>query len=315
MAFPPYPKLLPWPSLGPLGPVLGTPLAPIGHPRRVQGSPDDVVPHPRQVLDPAPADQNHRVLLQGVALTRDVRGHLNLIAEANPGHLAQRGVGLLRGYREDTRANAALLGRSLGRHRGPGAAVVHVAERRSRHPAARAPAWLANQLVDGRHPLDTSSRRSDAHNSPDHRSGRGAHIDPAAAPQIGHRWDPDHLQVPLPAQLQDGPDHLGVRIVSDQDQLGVLLLDRLQRLLGPDRPATSSAKTPFNRRKVRWIRALHALGYCSTVTTGCQLQLRLACRRLPRWDGPGPSGGAPGPRSFPKTSRRSPLSPLLHRGV
>src|SRR5437762_3210805 len=57
--------------LGPLGAVLGTPLAAVGHARGVQRPADDVIAHAGEVLDAAAADQHHRVLLQVVTLPRD----------------------------------------------------------------------------------------------------------------------------------------------------------------------------------------------------------------------------------------------------
>src|ERR671929_168824 len=69
----------PLPSLGPgllrpLGAVLGAALAPVVDPGRVERAPHDVVPDARQILDAAAPDEDDRVLLQVVPLTRDVRG-------------------------------------------------------------------------------------------------------------------------------------------------------------------------------------------------------------------------------------------------
>src|SRR5712692_9332200 len=55
----------------PLGAVFRTPLAPILDALGVVRAADDVIAHPRQVLDPTTADQHHRVLLQVVALAGD----------------------------------------------------------------------------------------------------------------------------------------------------------------------------------------------------------------------------------------------------
>src|SRR5581483_3905771 len=60
-----------------LGAVLRTGLLAVLHPLGVEHPPDDVVPHPRQVADAAAADQHDRVLLEVVALARDVGRHLD----------------------------------------------------------------------------------------------------------------------------------------------------------------------------------------------------------------------------------------------
>src|SRR6266853_5490387 len=44
---------------------------------------DDVVTHPRQILDPPTADQHHRVLLQVMTLAWDVACHLVAVGQAN----------------------------------------------------------------------------------------------------------------------------------------------------------------------------------------------------------------------------------------
>src|SRR5512142_2615780 len=54
--------------------VLRASLLPVVDARRVEGATDDVVANARQVLDPAAADEHDRVLLQVVALARNVGG-------------------------------------------------------------------------------------------------------------------------------------------------------------------------------------------------------------------------------------------------
>src|SRR5207253_2733429 len=95
--------------LGLLGAVLGAPLLAPRHARRVQRPADDVVTDAGQILDAAAADQHDRVLLQVVADAGDVGGHLEAVGQPYPGHLPQRGVGLLRRGRVDADAHAALL--------------------------------------------------------------------------------------------------------------------------------------------------------------------------------------------------------------
>src|SRR4029450_7810098 len=83
----------------------------------VQRTADDLVANAREVLHPAATDQHDRVLLQVVADTRDVRGHLDLAAELHPSDLAQRGVRLLGGGGVHARADTAPLRASLQRRR------------------------------------------------------------------------------------------------------------------------------------------------------------------------------------------------------
>src|SRR4051795_3714702 len=57
---------------------------------------DDLVAHARQVLDAAATHEHDGVLLQVVALTRDVGRDLHLVRQAHTAHLAQSRVRLLR---------------------------------------------------------------------------------------------------------------------------------------------------------------------------------------------------------------------------
>src|SRR3954465_6718263 len=68
-----------------------------------------MVAHAGKIANAAAADQHHAVLLEVVALARDVADHFALVGQADLGHLAQRRVRLLRGRRIDTGADAALL--------------------------------------------------------------------------------------------------------------------------------------------------------------------------------------------------------------
>src|SRR5262252_789926 len=67
------------PLLWPLGAVFGTTLAAISNALGIERAAGDVVSHTRQILDPAAADQHHRVLLQVVPLARDVARDLEAI--------------------------------------------------------------------------------------------------------------------------------------------------------------------------------------------------------------------------------------------
>src|SRR5437763_1831560 len=90
----------------PLGPVLGATLLAVLDALSVEHAAQDVVAHARQILDAAAADHHYRVLLQIVALARNVADHLEAVGQAHFRDLAQRRVRLLRGGRIDARADA-----------------------------------------------------------------------------------------------------------------------------------------------------------------------------------------------------------------
>src|SRR6201989_3046163 len=89
--------------------LLGAGLLAVADAGGVERAADDLVAHARQVLDAAAADEHDGVLLQVVALSRDVRGDLERARYPHARHLAQRRVRLLRGRRVDARADAATL--------------------------------------------------------------------------------------------------------------------------------------------------------------------------------------------------------------
>src|SRR5680860_158290 len=126
--------------------VKGACLLAVGDAGRVEGATDDLVADARQILDPAAADQHHRVLLQVVALAGDVGGDLHPVGEANTGDLAQGRVRLLRRYRGDAGADASPLRRG-------DALLAPLArlEARRRRLLLRPLAALANKLVRVRH--------------------------------------------------------------------------------------------------------------------------------------------------------------------
>src|SRR5690606_34616253 len=126
--------------------VPATGLLAVADPLGVQRPTDDLVTHARQVAHAAAPYQHDRVLLQVVPDAGDVRGHLDLTGELDPGHLAQRGVRLLRGGRVHARAHAPPLRAPLQRRR--------LRLRRLRLAA------LADQLLDRGHPGLASPRRS-----------------------------------------------------------------------------------------------------------------------------------------------------------
>src|SRR5919202_5485007 len=89
--------------------VLRAGLLAVGDAGGVERPADDLVAHARQVLDAAAADEHDGVLLQVVALARDVDRDLHLVGQAHAGHLAQSRVRLLGRGGVDTRADAATL--------------------------------------------------------------------------------------------------------------------------------------------------------------------------------------------------------------
>src|SRR5215212_9161423 len=72
--------------------VLRAGLLAVGYAGRVERAADDLVAHARQVLDATAAHEHHGVLLQVVALARDVRRDLHLVGQTHARDLAQRGV-------------------------------------------------------------------------------------------------------------------------------------------------------------------------------------------------------------------------------
>src|SRR5947209_8009291 len=79
-----------------LGAVLRTALAAVFDALGIERAADYVVPHTRKVLDPASPDQDDRMLLQVVALARNVARHLEPVRQAHARHLAQGRIRLLR---------------------------------------------------------------------------------------------------------------------------------------------------------------------------------------------------------------------------
>src|SRR5437867_3833064 len=73
-----------------LGTVFRTALTTILDALSIEGAADDVITHSREVLDPATADQYHRMLLQVVTLAGDVARNLVAVGEADPRDLPQR---------------------------------------------------------------------------------------------------------------------------------------------------------------------------------------------------------------------------------
>src|SRR3954452_1828744 len=126
-------------SLGSFCSVFGAPLLAVLHALRIEHTTQDVVAHAGQIFYAAAADHHHRMLLQIVALARDVADDLEPVGEPHLRDLTQGGVRLLRRRGVDACADAALLRALLQRR--------HLLLCVLRH------ARLADQLIDGRHRL------------------------------------------------------------------------------------------------------------------------------------------------------------------
>src|SRR5688500_18512835 len=92
--------------LGPLRPVETARLIAAVDAECIERAADDVVANAGEILDAATAHEHDRVLLQVVALARDVRPDLTTIAQAHARYLAQSRVGLLGSHRLDAQAHA-----------------------------------------------------------------------------------------------------------------------------------------------------------------------------------------------------------------
>src|SRR3954462_9989760 len=104
---------------------------------RVEHAVEHVIADAGEIADAAAADQHNAMLLEVVALARDVADHFALVGQTDLGHLAQRRVRLLRGGRIDTGTDAALL-----------RVLLH---RRDLRLGLLRFATLADQLVNRRH--------------------------------------------------------------------------------------------------------------------------------------------------------------------
>src|SRR5213075_2256003 len=129
--------LLSWWLFGALGAVLRAGLPAVLDALGVEDAAKHVIANAGKVAHAATADQHDAVLLEVVALARNVADHFAQIGQADLGHLPERRVRLLRGRRIDTGANAAFL-----------RVLLH---RRDLRLGLLRFATLADQLVDRRH--------------------------------------------------------------------------------------------------------------------------------------------------------------------
>src|SRR3954468_15184652 len=137
--------------------VHGKALLSVGHARGVQRAAPDPVAHAREILDAAATHEHDGVLLQVVALARDVGRDFDRAGDPHTCDLAQRRVRLLGRGRVDAGADAAALRGSL-------LLLVALAglETRRGHLARLGLATLADELARCGHAARGGSKRSGA---------------------------------------------------------------------------------------------------------------------------------------------------------
>jgi hypothetical protein len=94
----------------PLGSILGATLVATVHTAGIQCTTNNVIPYPRQILHPAPADQYDGVLLKVVTFTRDVSVYFLTVGKPYPGYLSHGRVRLLGSGGINPYTNTATLG-------------------------------------------------------------------------------------------------------------------------------------------------------------------------------------------------------------
>jgi hypothetical protein len=108
-----------------------------------------MIANARQILHPPSPNQDHRVFLQRVSLSWDIRGNFHAVAQTNPSDLAQSGIGFLWCGRPYLSAHPPLLRRS---HAPPGPtieSVVGIPQSRRRTLLPLPLSSLPHQLIDG----------------------------------------------------------------------------------------------------------------------------------------------------------------------
>ena len=95
--------------LGTLGTVLAAALGAAFDTGGVKSATDDVIANTGKVLNAATAYHDDRVLLQVVALTRDIGVNLLTVGQTDTGNLAHSRIRLLRRGRVNTNTNTATL--------------------------------------------------------------------------------------------------------------------------------------------------------------------------------------------------------------
>lgn len=107
---PVYPTLTKTRLLGLLGAVLAPGVRPVRHTAQIQRTSDQLVSHTGTILRPAAPDQDHAVLLDVVALARDVGRDGLAGSQAHTRRLSLARVGLLGPRDSDLDAHALALG-------------------------------------------------------------------------------------------------------------------------------------------------------------------------------------------------------------
>lgn len=94
------------------------------HTDRIQRASHDVITNARQILHSAASNQNHRVFLEIVSLSRNVRRDFKAVGQSNPSDFPQRRVRLFGCHRVNTGAHSPPLRRSHKRRRGRFASLL-----------------------------------------------------------------------------------------------------------------------------------------------------------------------------------------------
>ena len=100
-----------WRLLRSFCPILRPLLLPTFNPCRIHHAADDVVTHARKVFNAPAANDNDRVLLQGVAFAGDISGYLHAVRKPHAANFAERGVRLLRSRGKYFKTHSSFKGR------------------------------------------------------------------------------------------------------------------------------------------------------------------------------------------------------------
>jgi hypothetical protein len=71
------------------GSVFRSTLLAVFNSKRVQSTPDDVIPYPRKIFDPSSTNQDNGMLLKIVSNTRDIGGNFDTGGQTNAGNFSQ----------------------------------------------------------------------------------------------------------------------------------------------------------------------------------------------------------------------------------
>lgn len=116
----------------------------------IKNTADDMVAHPRQVFDATTTNHHDRVLLEVVPFTRNIRGHLHTIGEADTGDFPESGVWFLGGHGRHLETHAALE-RAIGLGDTILDGIGHKRHRWRLGFLGRGLSRTLDELIDGRH--------------------------------------------------------------------------------------------------------------------------------------------------------------------